>query len=50
MGPLIEVPALLALVYAALWLRPRLFPTRTADPAVDADPTTPALDPVADRV
>ncbi|MDQ0409431.1 ACR3 family arsenite transporter [Clavibacter michiganensis] len=49
-GPLIEVPALLALVYAALWLRPRLFPTRTADPAVDADPTTPALDPVADRV
>lgn len=25
-GPLIEVPVLLALVYVALWLRPRLFP------------------------
>ncbi|MGG7466176.1 ACR3 family arsenite efflux transporter [Plantibacter sp. YIM 135347] len=25
-GPLIEVPVLVALVYAALWLRPRLFP------------------------
>ncbi len=25
-GPLIEVPVLLALVYASLWLRPRLFP------------------------
>lgn len=24
-GPLIEVPALVALVYLALWLRPRLF-------------------------
>jgi ACR3 family arsenite transporter len=29
-GPLIEVPALLALVYAALWLRPRLFASGTA--------------------
>jgi len=26
-GPLIEVPALVALVYVALWARPRLFPT-----------------------
>ena len=26
-GPLIEVPVLVALVYVALWLRPRLFPT-----------------------
>jgi ACR3 family arsenite transporter len=33
-GPLIEVPALIALVYAALWLRPRLFPARTATEAV----------------
>jgi ACR3 family arsenite transporter len=28
-GPLIEVPALLALVYLALWLRPRLFARAT---------------------
>ncbi|MFT7711148.1 ACR3 family arsenite efflux transporter [Clavibacter tessellarius] len=48
-GPLIEVPALLALVYAALWLRPRLFPGRHADPAAAADPAASALDPVADR-
>jgi ACR3 family arsenite transporter len=25
-GPLIEVPVLLALVYVALWLKTRLFP------------------------
>ena len=30
-GPLIEVPALVALVYVALWLRPRLFPPRHTD-------------------
>jgi ACR3 family arsenite transporter len=36
-GPLIEVPALVALVYVALWLRPRLFPTRAAGSA-DAAP------------
>ncbi|MCI2956695.1 ACR3 family arsenite efflux transporter [Agromyces atrinae] len=29
-GPLIEVPALLALVYLALWLRPRVFPSSTS--------------------
>ena len=35
-GPLIEVPVLVALVYVALWLRPRLFPAdRTAR---DAEP------------
>lgn len=34
-GPLIEVPALVALVYVALWLRPRLFPSRIAT-AMDA--------------
>lgn len=31
-GPLIEVPVLVGLVYVALWLRPRVFPT---DPAGD---------------
>jgi ACR3 family arsenite transporter len=32
-GPLIEVPALLALVYLALWLKQRLFPEVTAPKA-----------------
>lgn len=31
-GPLIEVPALVALVYLALWLRPRMFPSSTTEP------------------
>ncbi|PKQ25563.1 MAG: arsenical-resistance protein [Actinobacteria bacterium HGW-Actinobacteria-4] len=35
-GPLIEVPVLVALVYVSLWLRPRLFPQDTADPTVAA--------------
>lgn len=35
-GPLIEVPVLLALVYVALWVRPRFFPTSIpAQPAVE---------------
>ena len=32
-GPLIEVPALVALVYVSLWLRKRLFTTDSADTA-----------------
>ena len=39
-GPLIEVPVLVALVYVALWLRPRLFPAATATPAPAASSTT----------
>ncbi|AWB86186.1 ACR3 family arsenite efflux transporter [Mycetocola zhujimingii] len=42
-GPLIEVPVLVALVYVALWLRPRMFPAK------DTLPIHPEL-PVADRV
>jgi ACR3 family arsenite transporter len=35
-GPLIEVPVLLALVYVALWARPRFFPTSIpAEPAAE---------------
>ncbi len=33
-GPLIEVPALVALVYLALWLRPRLFPGTASQASV----------------
>jgi ACR3 family arsenite transporter len=43
-GPLIEVPVLVALVYVSLALRPRLFPDdpgpADAPPPVPADPTT----------
>ncbi|MBG6238631.1 ACR3 family arsenite transporter [Mycetocola sp. CAN_C7] len=42
-GPLIEVPVLVALVYVALWLRPRMFP--------DVSPASVESElPVADRV
>ena len=35
-GPLIEVPVLVGLVYVALWLRPRLFPADSTDPRMVA--------------
>lgn len=44
-GPLIEVPALVALVYLALWLRPRMFPASVREPARAAS-VAPALDRV----
>lgn len=44
-GPLIEVPALVALVYAALWLRPRVFSHALAEPRTAVSDL-----PVADRV
>lgn len=48
-GPLIEVPVLVALVYVALWLRPRLFPSRSrSGPAAQLLVPT-RSDPVATR-
>ena len=44
-GPLIEVPALVALVYLALWLRPRMFPASVREPTRAA-----AVAPAIDRV
>jgi ACR3 family arsenite transporter len=41
-GPLIEVPVLVALVYVALWLRPRWWPREAAEPPA---PTAPLGDP-----
>jgi ACR3 family arsenite transporter len=48
-GPLIEVPVLVALVYVALWLRPRVFPTGIAGSA-DAAPSALMPDRVPDNV
>jgi len=42
-GPLIEVPVLVALVYVALWLRPRWWPDELQE-------TTPAIEPLCDPV
>ena len=41
-GPLIEVPVLLASVYVALWARPRLFAVRRASVLTPTSTTRPA--------
>ncbi|MFO0639730.1 MAG: ACR3 family arsenite efflux transporter [Polyangiaceae bacterium] len=48
-GPLIEVPALLALVYVSLWLRRRLYPDDPIHEADDAEAREP-LEAVAPRL
>ncbi len=41
-GPLIEVPVLVALVYVALWMRPKIFPRQSTEPAPDCIQSVPA--------